>query len=273
MNKTLTAFDSIAEGYDIEVSSNSILQWMRGTVHAVYLKYFRPGDRILELNCGTGIDALFLARSGLRVFATDASQKMIEVLKRKIAAQSNLPKGEQPAAGGNVKAEVCPFSDIGRLEENNFDGIVSNFGGLNCINDFRELSRQLSLKLNPNGRLIAVVMNKVCPWEILYFSAKLDQGNAFRRLSQNGLVVRLKQGSVRTFYFSPKQFGNAFRKYFLTERIFSLALFTPPPYLSGFYSRHKLAAGILTRLDEILNGVFPFNRFGDHFIIVMRKKS
>jgi ubiquinone/menaquinone biosynthesis C-methylase UbiE len=40
---------------------------------------FRPGQRILELNCGTGIDAVYLAKKGVRILTCDISPRMNEV--------------------------------------------------------------------------------------------------------------------------------------------------------------------------------------------------
>src|SRR5262249_44012428 len=47
--------------------------------------HFGAGDSILELNCGTGEDALHLARRGARVLATDISATMVQVAREKIA--------------------------------------------------------------------------------------------------------------------------------------------------------------------------------------------
>ena len=42
-------------------------------------KAFRPGDRVLEIGCGTGVDACFLAERGVKVLACDSSPQMIAV--------------------------------------------------------------------------------------------------------------------------------------------------------------------------------------------------
>jgi methylase of polypeptide subunit release factors len=54
--------------------TNPILVWMRGLVRDIYLRNFKRGDRLLELNAGTGADAVFLAGRGIEVFATDISR-------------------------------------------------------------------------------------------------------------------------------------------------------------------------------------------------------
>jgi ubiquinone/menaquinone biosynthesis C-methylase UbiE len=53
------AYDAIAAGYDEQVRGDD---WMRRKLHASFVRAFRPGERVLDVGCGTGIDALFLAR-------------------------------------------------------------------------------------------------------------------------------------------------------------------------------------------------------------------
>ena len=82
------AFDSLAERYD-DIFTNSLIgRAQRHAVWTVATQTFQRGDHILELNCGTGEDALFLARLGMSVFACDASEKMIAVATRRRAVEA-----------------------------------------------------------------------------------------------------------------------------------------------------------------------------------------
>lgn len=237
---------------------------MRSLVQDIYLRYFHEGRELLELNSGTGIDAIYLAQKGIKVFATDISPKMINILRQK-AKDNGLENF--------ITAEAYSFSEIGRIERKDFDGIISNFGGLNCINDFTRLSSDLTPKLKDGGKFIVVVMNKFCPWEILYFLLKLDFKNAFRRFKRGGILADFNGEKVQTFYFFPKQFGRYFLDNFELEKIYTLALYTPSPYLMGIYNRFTWFVKLMMRIDNVVKGVFPFNRFGDHFILVLRKRS
>src|ERR1700757_746700 len=73
-----SAFDAIAESYDSLFTMSMIGRTQRAAVWRKAQSVFRAGDRVLELNCGTGIDALFLASLGVKVTACDASPRMIE---------------------------------------------------------------------------------------------------------------------------------------------------------------------------------------------------
>lgn len=258
---TKSSFDKIAEQYDEIDNANEILRWMRGIVHDVYLENFKEGDNILELNCGTGEDAMYLVSCGIKVFATDISPKMVEIVKNK-AKKSNTDK---------IEAQILSFDEIDSIVKDNFNGVVSNFGGLNCINDFSKLEYELSRKILRGGKFIAVVMNKFCPWEILYYILHLDFRNAFRRFAKEGIAADLNGEKVKTFYYFPGEFGKIFNRYFDIEKIYSLGAFTPPPYLIGIYRKLKPLVKLFMALDKAAKNIFPFNRLGDHFIIVMKK--
>lgn len=236
---------------------------MRSLVHGVYLKYIPKGGNILELNAGTGLDAVFLAEQGYNVFATDISDAMIEEIQSKVKKQK---------AKISIKAEAMSFDEISGIKENNFDAVVSNFGGLNCTNDFSKLSNDLAAKLKPSGLFIAVVMNKFCPWEIFYYIITLKFGEAFRRFKKQGIMAELNGEKVLTYYFTPGEFTAAFSRNFTKVKLFSLGLKTPPPYLLGIYNRLKPLVKLWMKLDEIFMGLPILNQMGDHFIIVMKKK-
>lgn len=262
---TKEAFDSIAANYDSYDNINEILQWMRSVVHKVYLKELKPGSTVLELNCGTGIDAMFLAENNFKVFATDISPQMINIVKSKINSSGTK---------NIIGTEAVSFDEIGKVNETGFDAVVSNFGGLNCINDFGKLSSDLHSKLNPGGKFIAVVMNRFSPWEMLYYILfRMDFKKAFRRFKKSGIYADLNGEKVLTYYFSPGNFAKKFSSHFKKDKIYSLGYYTPPPYLVGIYRKLKPLVKLWMFFDEIVKGLFPLNRFGDHFIIILSRKN
>ncbi len=263
LEHTREAFNTIAADFDRQDKANDILLWMRKVTYEIYLKNIPPGSYVLELNAGTGIDAKFLASKGIKTHATDISDVMINLMKQSASKEIKA---------GMIEPELCPFSGIGSIESSGFDAAISNFGGLNCINDFTQLSHDLYAKLKPGGKFIAVVMNNFCPWEIFYYLLKFNPKNAFRRFNKEGIDAALDDQRVKTFYFSPKQFAKDFQNEFEIEKIYAHALYTPSPYLLGIYKRIKPIVKIWMKIDEIVKGIFPFNRFGDHFIIVLRRK-
>ena len=264
LKHTQDSFNKIADAFDEQDKANPIIGWMRKIVHGIYLKQFKPGQFLLELNSGTGIDAVFLAESGFLIFATDISPKMQSYLVQKLKDRVDL--------SDKIKALPLSFNEIDKVEDQDFDGVISNFGGLNCINDYAKLRNDIASKTKPGALFIAVVMNKVCPWEILYFSLKLQFKKAFRRFYKEGINGAIDDQFVKTFYFSPKEFGYRFKPDFKIKKIYTLGLFTPSPYLQGLYKHIKLIIRLWMKIDELIKGIYPFNRFGDHFIIILEKK-
>ena len=73
-------FDTLAETYDADFSSSAIGLMQRKRVWKWLVPLLNESGRslnILEINCGTGEDAIRLASMGHRVIATDASAAMI----------------------------------------------------------------------------------------------------------------------------------------------------------------------------------------------------
>lgn len=237
---------------------------MRFLVQKTCLKYFPPGSRILELNAGTGVDAVFLADHGMSVHATDISDEMIGIIQAKVKSGHLETK---------ITAQALSFGEINSVTGSTFDAVFSNFGGLNCINDFSKLSDDLSSKLKPGGLFIAVVMNKFCSWEIFYYLLRFDHKNAFRRFRKNGIMAELNGEKVKTYYFFPGEFVDAFSGNFEKVKISALAFKTPPPYLKGIYMRFKPIVKFFMLLDEFIMNIYPFNRLGDHFMIVVKKRG
>jgi ubiquinone/menaquinone biosynthesis C-methylase UbiE len=70
------AFDRLAPEYDA-LANGEIFQLLRRRTHETFARRFRPGARVLEIGCGTGLDTAFLANAGVRVVACDPSEAMV----------------------------------------------------------------------------------------------------------------------------------------------------------------------------------------------------
>ncbi len=85
-----TAFDQLAADYDQRFTDSIIGRAQRDAVWKILTNTFKANDNILELNCGTGEDAIFLAGRGISVFACDASQQMIARAEQRLSRESPL---------------------------------------------------------------------------------------------------------------------------------------------------------------------------------------
>ena len=56
----------------------------------IFNKYKIPGKRILDIACGTGTHSLKLSKKGYEVIGLDASEKMLEVARKKAVSNANV---------------------------------------------------------------------------------------------------------------------------------------------------------------------------------------
>ena len=78
------SFDTYAQSYDDHFTNSLIGKAQRFQVYQKLLNQVSfLWKSVLEINCGTGEDALWLAKHATTVLATDISQGMIDVAKNK----------------------------------------------------------------------------------------------------------------------------------------------------------------------------------------------
>lgn len=256
------AFSRQAGCFDTLDLQNPIIQRMRNQVHTHLLSLLKTGDQILELNAGTGIDAIFLAQHGFKVHATDNAKGMMKILEQKIATLGLEKK---------ISSQKCSFNNLEEIQEKRFDHIFSNFGGLNCSENIDEVIKQFDRLLKPGGIVTLVIMPHICPWELLL----LLKGNfkiAFRRWTKKGVRSHLEGIYFDTYYYSAGRVFKAFDKK-LYEKICikGLATFSPPPYLDKFCKKYPKTFRVLCGIDEKITQFYPFNSWTDHYIISMKK--
>src|SRR5258706_944757 len=149
------AFNKQAVHFDTDDLANPILQEWRKRIYAHVQAFLRPGSFLLELNAGTGIDALYFAGQGHRVHATDLSEGMVREMNKKIFALRI----------SGISCQQVSFQHLDEVIQGDFDCVFSNFGGLNCIGDLSLVTRHLSRKLKTGGHVTWVIMPPFCPWE------------------------------------------------------------------------------------------------------------
>jgi len=216
------AFSRQAPVFDRIDRENSMLGWMRARVYGEVMRFIRKDDFLLELNCGTGIDALHFASQGIRVMATDNAPGMLAQLRHKVDAES---------LHHLVSVQRCSFNQLEQLGlEPRFDYVFSNFGGLNCTSDLDKVLRDMDALLKPGGRFTLVMMPKICPWEM----ALVLRGHfrtAFRRLRKGGVQAKVEGLPFQCYYYNPRfiirQMGEGYRLCSLK----ALGIAVPPPYM------------------------------------------
>jgi len=259
------AFDSAAEEYDFTISNNYINTWIREKSIRELLRLTRPEDTLLEIGCGTGAEAIVIARKVARVVATDISSQMINLLRIKIRAKK---------LEGKITPLLVSAADVSKVTSI-LDGekprIAYSFNGaLNCEPRLANFVDGLHSVLADEGYLVCTIRNSLCISEALSHAAVLQFDRMAPRKSQP-LMVSVGGLDIPSVYYSPDAFSRFFSGKFKLERLIGLPAILPPAYLSDYAVKFKRISGLLEKFETALSGHFPLNRLGDQTLYVFRK--
>jgi len=146
LHETRDAFDSVAADYDGPRGNNTLIQDMRSEMWRMLDATFAPGSRLMDLGCGTGLDAVRMARVGHHVTATDWSQRMVDRTRERAEHEQLADRVQAMAVGSHELSRID-----GRAQ---FDGAYSNLGG------------RLRVRFAP--AMVPVGMNKRVVWTRYY---------------------------------------------------------------------------------------------------------
>ena len=257
------AFDAVASAYDRSFTHTRLGRWLRAAVWERLAIHFQPGMRVLELGCGTGEDALWLARRGVRVTATDASSAMLQVAAEKARAAGL-------AEVIDFRLLALPGGDPGGA---GFDGALSNFGVLNCVADLRGVAAWLAGALRPRSRAVLVVMGPWCPWEVVWFLAHGDVRTAFRRLRRDGVRSAVAGQPLHVWYHPPGRLRDAFVPWFHVLGLRGVGVFLPPSAVGSLVERRAAWFEPLRAVEARLAGAWPFRLLGDHYLVELERRE
>lgn len=256
-------FDHIASTYDSVFARTALGQLQRRSVWN-YIERVLPelkGFEMLELNCGTGEDAVLFGEGGFNIVATDITEEMLKVTQQ---------KAEQYSMQNKISSHfIDPETFNESLFEKKFDLIFSNFGGLNCMNpeSLQTLLRKLPAILNPGGRFVGVVMPKFCMWETIFFLLRLQFRKAFRRLSSKQAYSDLHGSASKTWFYHPSQIREWSRENFRVVRLQPVGLALPPAYLERFFSVKKRWLLKLNHFEKKFNKSTFLSGIADNYLI------
>jgi SAM-dependent methyltransferase len=260
--ETRDAFDSIAARYD---DNNSLLQHMRRIMWGILEAELPQRGRLLDLGCGSGVDAVHMARRGHHVLAIDWSPEMVAQTEAE-AARAGVAERVTSQVFGIHQLTELPVTPP-------FDGIYSDFGALNCVPDLEPVARACALRLREGGKLIVSVMGRTVPWEWLHYTLRGDRERAMVRARPGAVPVSLNGFTVWTRYYTPHELFQFFAPHFQLHRYRGLGLFLPPPYLVRGYERWPWLGALLGKMEDHLAGLPLLRDAGDHFVMTMIRRG
>jgi len=263
-------FDIAAKSYDTVFTFSEIGKAQRHRVHQFLNSTIFSSEEvseenrclhILEVNCGTGEDAVFLSEKGHKVIATDISEAMINEAEAKHSAKG-------------IRFVTMDINELTpQTFPQKFDIIFSNFGGFNCLSPklLQEFLKKAPELLNPEGLLVMVIMPKHCLWEQLYFISKGSFKKAFRRKTAKPILANVEGVSVPTWYYNPQDIVTLTRDNFKKTDLKPIGIAIPPSYLEPFFKSKKGMLRTLKKVERLFYYSF-WAKYADHYIITLRTR-
>jgi ubiquinone/menaquinone biosynthesis C-methylase UbiE len=251
-------WDSASEDYEEVFSGTSLGKIRREAVWRDMLRLFRRDDRVLEINCGTGLDAVFLAQHGVELVACDISPQMIERARQHAASES---------VGERIEFVVLPTEELGALADGPlFDGAFSNFSGLNCVKDLSPVRVQLSRRMKPGAPLLLCMMGSVGLWERFRFLLHGQFRRAFpRRQEKTAEFVRAPE--LKTYRYSVAEICAQFAPSFRLRRWKGIGITVPSAYMEHWARRLPRVVRFLAAVDQRIGGLPVFRDLADCVIL------
>jgi ubiquinone/menaquinone biosynthesis C-methylase UbiE len=263
--RSASAFDKQAAVFDSIYSGNKIIQYKRRRVREHVQQFLTPGSTILELNAGTGEDAIYFGEQGHQIHAIDISAGMQSRLAEKI---------KQHQVESRVTHELRSFTNLPDLREQGpYDLIFSNFAGLNCTDELEKVLRSFNPLLKDRGVVTLVLLPKFSLWETaLVFKGKFK--TAFRRFfARHGRKAHIEGEYFLCWYYNPRYVKQILKPDFDVLSVEGLCTLVPPSYIENFAEKFPRTFKNLVTLEERWKTKWPWKSIGDYFIISLRKKG
>ncbi len=259
------AFNRQAATFDQQFNGDTIIQYKRQRVREHVLQFLQPHSSILELNAGTGEDAIFFAENGHTIHATDISEGMQHQLSEK-----SRQRGLQMRIGN----EICSFTELGQLSNTGpFDMVFSNFAGLNCTDQLPKVLASFEKLVKPGGYITLVLLPKFCLWEfLLLFKGKFR--TSLRRFSgRRGSPAHIENEQFRCWYYNPSFIRRQLAPNFDVCSLEGLCVMVPPSYMKGFAEKYPRIYRTLVSRENSWKSTWPWNLIGDYYIITLQKNN
>ncbi|MFN7976245.1 MAG: class I SAM-dependent methyltransferase [Acidobacteriota bacterium] len=246
------AFDRAAPSYDQVFSDHpTAIAWRRTVWRRIETRLPRRGT-LIDVGCGTGVDALHFAELGHAVIAVDVSPAMIALTSGKSAA-----RGAEGVRAHVVDARDPASWEALGLDAGSVDVVYASFGVLNCLPDLGVLATVARRAIAPGGAVVLVPMPRICPREIA--------GLEWRRLGR-APTATVEGMTVPLVYPTLREIARAFAPDFRIARAAPLGFLAAAPPAPP-------SPGLLVAIDSVA-AVLPVLRgWGDHAIVELSRST
>ncbi|QNI37659.1 class I SAM-dependent DNA methyltransferase [Edaphobacter albus] len=256
------AFDRLAPDYDKKFTETSVGRAQRIAVWECAQHVFTPHSRLLELNCGTGEDALHFARQGFHVTACDVSTAMIAEARKKALLEG---------VSDRVRFYVQATERISEVaHEQPFSGVFSNFSGLNCVRNLDDIAEALAPLLLPRSPTLLCFSARYCVWEMVWYLLRGDTSRAFRRW--NGYhETCLSDVTLPIYYPLCSGIRKSFSRHFRLISITGIGVTVPPSYADSWISQRPRLLHLFEITDAAIRRFPGLRVLGDHMLLHLER--
>jgi SAM-dependent methyltransferase len=153
-DKNILFYDSIAEEYDGQMSSDEKNKYVRQLVAGKFIEAVK-GPVVLDFGGGTGQDLGWLLKNKYRIIFCEPSRAMRHIAQEREKLEfpnSGILFFEEKQSDFKNWTNSFPF-------EQKVDAVLANFAVLNCIKDIDHLFEKLAIALKPGGHFFALVLD------------------------------------------------------------------------------------------------------------------
>ena len=185
---------------------------------------------------------------GMSVRAIDASSEMVRI-----------------ARGRGVDASVLDIEQL-NLIQCCFDGVISNFGALNCVANLHAIRPVLARLVRPGGHLAVCILGHFCLWETAWHFLQGEPRKACRRWRGEQFSASLQ---IPVRFLSISNLAQALLPEFTLRDWRGIGAFVPPSYVRRL---PLCLLQVLGTLDRFVAHLPLLRAVADHRLIVFVRK-
>lgn len=263
MFESVDVFGKIAEEYHCSFESNSSACLARSRVHRFFARHLSPDrGRVLDIGCGTGIDAQFIAGLGCKVHGVDRSVGMIAEATKQLANATVDIRKRVELASVEVTSENLAML-LSSIQSNQ---VVLSFGVINFIDDLHELFRVIGLNMQDGGVCVVTTLAKSSWWERITKNGQIRTGDQPKNVSIGGT-------ETRAWFWDCDDIVAASSGFFCTVEAVGIGSLYPPPYLDKYVRAFPRVQRTLWKLDRKYENSRFSTKYADHVAIVLERRQ
>ena len=152
----------------------------------------------------------------------------------------------------------------------NFDGVFSNFSGLNCISDLSVIARELAGRMKSGAPILLCLSTRFCVWEILHYVFRGDLRRAFRRCGGKSQGC-IGSETFQVYYPTLRSVAKTFDPYFRLRSATGVGVVVPPSYMEKWATENSRLLGLCIAIDRLIRGLPGIRVLGDHMLLHLER--